>query len=84
MAGGGWVGAPGVPLSLLKTFKRMQALTTDEEVVAEALLLSAGLLEVSDDRKNVRRCTPLPDSLTTDQCSIYAVRLVADRQMVVP
>ena len=63
-----------MPFTVLKTFKRLQALTTDDAVLAEALDLSPSLLEVSNDRKSVKRIPPLPEDLNLDQRSIYAVR----------
>lgn len=55
----GWVS-----LELLLTFKRMQVLTTDPEVACAALDTSdEGLVEISEDRKKVRRHPerPLPE-----------------------
>ncbi|KAG4070857.1 hypothetical protein HA402_011083 [Bradysia odoriphaga] len=55
----GWV-----TLELLLTFKRMQVLTTDPEVVCTALDTSdEGLIEISEDRKKIRRHPerPLPE-----------------------
>ncbi|XP_037031403.1 la protein homolog isoform X1 [Bradysia coprophila] len=55
----GWV-----TLELLLTFKRMQVLTTDPEVVCAALDTSdEGLIEISEDRKKIRRHPerPLPE-----------------------
>lgn len=52
----GWV-----PLSVLLTFNRLAALTTDEEVIADTLLNSeTNLIRVSDDRKKIRRNPDLP------------------------
>jgi len=68
-------GPTGVPFSVLKTFNRLKQLTTDDEVIADALSLSQGLLEVSADRKCVKRALPLPEDLKTDSQSVYAVGL---------
>lgn len=64
-----------MPFSVLKTFNRLKQLTTDDEIIADALSLSQGLLEVSADRKSVKRALPLPEDLKTDSQSIYAVGL---------
>ena len=66
---------PGLPFSVLKTFNRVKSITTDDDVLADALLLSKQLLQVSDDRRSVKRALPLPGDLNLDQCTIYAVRL---------
>ncbi|CAH3159775.1 unnamed protein product [Porites lobata] len=55
----GWV-----TLECLTTFNRLKALSTDTDAIAKALRKSeAGLLEVSEDNKKVRRVTakPLPE-----------------------
>ena len=59
---------------MLKTFKRLAALTTDDATIADALSLSPALLEVSADRTSVKRRIPIPEDLNLDQRSIYAVR----------
>lgn len=53
-----------IPISVLLTFKRLQALTEDPKVVAESMLKSShGVIEVSDDHTKVRRHpdNPLPE-----------------------
>ncbi|CAH3158448.1 unnamed protein product [Porites evermanni] len=55
----GWV-----TLECLTTFNRLKALSTDTDAIAKALRKSeAGLVEVSEDNKKVRRVTtkPLPE-----------------------
>lgn len=55
----GWV-----PLSTLITFKRLAALSTDSNVIVEALDKSdSGLLEINEDRQSIRRHPerPLPE-----------------------
>ena len=64
----------GVPITVLKTFKRLAALTTDDATIADALSLSPSLLEVSADRTSVKRRIAIPEDLNLDQRSIYAVR----------
>lgn len=52
----GWV-----PLTVLLTFKRLASLTTDSEVIVDAILNSeTGLIRASDDRKKLRRNPDLP------------------------
>ncbi|CAH2066011.1 unnamed protein product, partial [Iphiclides podalirius] len=52
----GWV-----PLDVLIKFNRLAKLSTDAEVIANALAKStSGLLEISDDNKKVRRNPELP------------------------
>ncbi|XP_013181347.1 PREDICTED: la protein homolog [Papilio xuthus] len=52
----GWV-----PLDVLTKFNRLAKLSTDIEVIANALAKStSGLLEISDDNKKVRRNPELP------------------------
>ncbi|CAK1603525.1 unnamed protein product [Parnassius mnemosyne] len=52
----GWV-----PLDILIKFNRLAKLSTDTEVIANALAKStSGLLEISDDKKKVRRSPELP------------------------
>ncbi|KAH8293115.1 hypothetical protein KR044_004277 [Drosophila immigrans] len=56
---GGWV-----PLSVLITFKRLAALTTDFEVIVSALNKSDnGLVEISEDKQSLRRHPerPIPE-----------------------
>ncbi|XP_030383714.1 la protein homolog [Scaptodrosophila lebanonensis] len=55
----GWV-----PLTVLVTFKRLAALTTDFEEIINALVKSdEGLLEISDDKQSLRRHPerPIPE-----------------------
>ncbi|KAM7353735.1 la autoantigen-like [Cochliomyia hominivorax] len=55
----GWV-----PFSVLLTFKRLAALTTDSNVIADALMKSdSGLVEISDDKLKIRRHPekPIPE-----------------------
>ncbi|XP_068621098.1 la protein homolog [Battus philenor] len=52
----GWV-----PLDILIKFNRLAKLSTDTEIIVNALLKStSGLLEISDDNKKVRRSPELP------------------------
>lgn len=52
----GWV-----PLEILTRFNRLAKLTKDTEVIAKALNKStSGLLEISEDNKNVRRSPDVP------------------------
>lgn len=69
----GWV-----PIETLLTFNRLKSLTEEESIVADAISHST-LLEVSDDRKKVRRKLdqPLPESTTErqqklDELTVYA------------
>ncbi|XP_065355860.1 la protein homolog [Calliphora vicina] len=55
----GWV-----PISVLLTFKRLASLSTDSNVIADALMKSDnGLVEVSDDKLKIRRHPekPIPE-----------------------
>lgn len=55
----GWV-----PISVLLTFKRLAALSTDSNVIADALMKSDnGLVEVSEDKSKIRRHPerPIPE-----------------------
>ncbi|XP_055836749.1 la protein homolog [Episyrphus balteatus] len=55
----GWV-----PFDVLLTFKRLAALTTDIDVIVDALHKSdEGLVEISEDKKNIRRHPerPIPE-----------------------
>ncbi|XP_037960311.1 la protein homolog [Teleopsis dalmanni] len=55
----GWV-----PFSVLITFKRLASLTEDIEVIVNALMKSdEGLIEISDDKKKIRRHPerPIPE-----------------------
>ncbi|KAK8767441.1 hypothetical protein V5799_005771 [Amblyomma americanum] len=70
----GWV-----TIQTLLTFNRLKSLTTEENVVAEALKKSANqLLEVSSDGKKIRRspAKPLPDGdkerQKLDEVTVYA------------
>uniref|UniRef100_A0A1E1XIE4 Putative receptor-mediated endocytosis n=1 Tax=Amblyomma aureolatum TaxID=187763 RepID=A0A1E1XIE4_9ACAR len=70
----GWV-----TIETLLTFNRLKSLTTEENVVAEALKKSANqLLEVSSDGKKIRRSPtkPLPDGdkerQKLDELTVYA------------
>ncbi|EPY38561.1 lupus La protein [Angomonas deanei] len=60
-----------VPLEVLLTFKRLSALTTDVKVLAEALRDSDKLV-VKEDGSAVRRKDPLPESINTDEQTVYA------------
>ncbi|CAH0700850.1 unnamed protein product [Spodoptera exigua] len=52
----GWV-----PLDILTRFNRLAKLTKDTEIIAKALLKSTnGLLEISEDKKKVRRSPDVP------------------------
>ena len=62
-----------VSLEHIASFKRMQALTSDLEVVLRAIEKSEELV-LSEDRTMVRRKNPLPEKNTTMERSIYAVR----------
>lgn len=55
----GWV-----PISVLLTFKRLAALSTDSNIIADALMKSdSGLLEISEDKLKIRRHPekPIPE-----------------------
>ena len=55
----GWV-----PLSVLLTFKRLSSLSTDHEVIVNALMKSdEGLIEISEDKQKLRRHPerPIPE-----------------------
>lgn len=55
----GWV-----PISVLLTFKRLAALSTDSNVIVDALMKSdSGLLEISEDKLKIRRHPerPIPE-----------------------
>ncbi|XP_037811333.1 la protein homolog [Lucilia sericata] len=55
----GWV-----PISVLLTFKRLAALSTDSNIIADAMMKSDnGLVEVSDDKLKIRRHPekPIPE-----------------------
>jgi lupus La protein len=69
----GWVS-----LATIASFKRMKQLTEDIKVVEAALRESKELLEVSEDGAQIRRKTPLPDSVDDLKCSIYAKGFPAD------
>ncbi|KCV71393.1 hypothetical protein H696_02341 [Fonticula alba] len=54
----GWV-----PLALLASFKRISSMSTDLELIADAVSkTTSGLIELSEDRQNVRRVNALPDA----------------------
>jgi len=59
----GWV-----PIPVIASFKRMRQLTTDVQVVVNALRKSASLLEVNPEGDKMRRITPLPENI--DQISL--------------
>lgn len=53
-----------IPISVLLTFKRLQALTEDPKVVVDSMLKSShGIIEVSEDKTKIRRHpdNPLPE-----------------------
>lgn len=66
-----------VSLEHIASFKRMQALTSDLEVVLRAIEKSEELV-LSEDRTMVRRKNPLPEKNTTMERSIYAKGFPAD------
>ncbi|CCW63787.1 unnamed protein product [Phytomonas sp. EM1] len=59
-----------VPLGVLMTFNRVNALTKDIKQLAEALKASEKLV-VSEDCLSVRRKDPLPESIQTDKQTVY-------------
>lgn len=69
----GWV-----PIETLLTFNRLKSLTEEESIVADAISQST-LLEVSDDRKKVRRNLnqPLPESTTERQQKLNELTVYA-------
>jgi len=62
----GWV-----EIAKIASFARMKQLSTDLDVVVEALKKSESLLEVSEDGKKVRRSTPLPGAQDKTPVSVY-------------
>lgn len=64
----GWIG-----LSVIASFKRMQALSTDLGVIAEALKGSE-LVEVSSDGASVRRIVALPEQAADNMKTCVLVR----------
>lgn len=62
----GWV-----QIAVLATFSRMKSLSEDVSVIAEALVQSQELLEVSEDRQSVRRKTDLPEAQDNLTTSVY-------------
>lgn len=55
----GWV-----EIAVIASFARMKSLSTDNEVVVNAIKSSKDLLQVSEDGLKVKRSTPLPDTAT--------------------
>lgn len=67
---GGWV-----TLDTLLTFKRLAAMTTDKEVIVNALFKSdEGLLEIGDDKQKVRRHPerPVPEQNEEQRKEVWA------------
>lgn len=64
----GWIA-----LSVISSFKRMQALSTDLAVIAEALKASS-LIEVSEDGASVRRVVALPEQPADSMKTCVVVR----------
>lgn len=62
----GWVA-----IEVIASFKKMQELTKDPGVVAEALRKSESLLEVNEDGTQVRRTEPIPADINLDPQSLY-------------
>lgn len=62
-----------VPITVLLTFNRLKALTTDPAVVAEALAGSE-LVEVNEDKSSLRRnpAKPMLDEAAISRRSVYA------------
>jgi lupus La protein len=54
-----------IPLSVLLTFNRVNAVTKDAKVLAESIKAST-LLVVDEENLQVRRAQPLPESIQTD------------------
>lgn len=59
-----------VPIAHLLTFKRMQQITTDPAVVAEAVANSE-VVTLSSDKQSVKRTNPLPEEDTSLPRKIY-------------
>jgi len=59
-----------ISLAHLCTFNKLKAMSTDLGVIASALEGSE-VVELSEDKKNVRRSKPLPETDTSTQRSIY-------------
>jgi hypothetical protein len=66
-------------------FKRLAQLSNDETVIAEALV-SSDLIEVSEDKKSIRRSPahPLADEKVFDERSIYAKGFPTDKDEFEP
>mmetsp|Transcript_20777 Transcript_20777/g.30924 ORF Transcript_20777/g.30924 Transcript_20777/m.30924 type:complete len:354 (+) Transcript_20777:61-1122(+) len=65
----GWV-----DLSVIATFARLKALSTDVNVIAEALK-SSDVVEVSDDNTKVRRKHPIPEKDDSKERTVFVGRL---------
>lgn len=59
-----------VPFDVLLTFNRLNALTKDVQVIADALK-NSGKLVLREDGLAVRRKDPLPESVQTDEQTVY-------------
>lgn len=61
-----------VPISTLMTFKKLKALTDDAALVADACSSdTSGVVEVSADRRSIRRKHPLPESDLTMKRAVH-------------
>lgn len=59
-----------VPLSVLLTFNRLSSITKDPAVLADALRTSTALV-LNNEGTAVRRKDPLPESIQTDDRTVY-------------
>ncbi|CUG89981.1 LA RNA-binding protein, putative [Bodo saltans] len=59
-----------IPLAVLLTFNRVNAVTKDAKVLAESIKASP-LLVVDEENLQVRRAQPLPESIQTDAETVY-------------
>mmetsp|Transcript_872 Transcript_872/g.1245 ORF Transcript_872/g.1245 Transcript_872/m.1245 type:complete len:546 (+) Transcript_872:192-1829(+) len=70
-----------LPLSVLLTFKKLRQLTEDEAVVVEAVA-SSEVVEISEDKKKIRRKHPLPENDDSAERTVLIKGLGFDNQDV--